>query len=288
MRLVVLSDVHGNLPALEAVLDDARQYSPDGFVVAGDLTGGPQANETIGLLRKLTGWIIRGNSNINLLRYESGDVPDTWRTSRQFGLLRWAHRNLSSTNLTYLQSLPDQLTVALDNTVPIRIVHGSPRNPFESIFPDTDPATLGLALAQTTEPVLICGHTHRSWKFEKDGRLALNPGAVCGALNGDIRSQFALLTWRNVHWKAEHHAVSYDHNRLRVAFKESGLLDEGGPIARSFLLSIETGRNVNLHLLNHAYRLAAEAGFKDVDVVPDLIWEQAAASFNWCEFEKGI
>ncbi len=283
MRLAVLSDVHGNLPALEAVLEDVQQYAVDGFVVAGDLTGGPQANETIERLRALESWMIQGNSDINLLRYECGDAPPAWHTSRQYCLLRWAHRNLSQENLAYLQSLPEQLTAALVGTKPIRVVHGSPRNPFESIFPDRDLTVLDLALAQITEPVLICGHTHLPWSLEKNGRLALNPGAVCGALNGDTRAQYALLTWRNGRWHAGHHAVSYDHTRVRAAFRESGLLEEGGALAQAFLLSIETGKNVAECLLRHAYRLAAEAGLRDCAVVPDAIWDQAAASFDWRE-----
>jgi len=94
MRLAVLADVHGNLPALEAVLDDVHRHTVDGFIVAGDLIAAPHANETIRLLRSLGSWMIRGNSDDNLLRYNAGDAPEAWRTSRQFGLLRFAHRHL--------------------------------------------------------------------------------------------------------------------------------------------------------------------------------------------------
>jgi predicted phosphodiesterase len=66
-RLAVLADTHGNLPALEAVLADARQQGVDGIIVAGDLTtGGPHQLETINLLRSLGSWMIRGNNAITL------------------------------------------------------------------------------------------------------------------------------------------------------------------------------------------------------------------------------
>jgi putative phosphoesterase len=285
MRLAVLADVHGNLPALEAVLDDIHRHTVEGIIVAGDHTALPQANETIRLLRSLGSWMIQGNSDDNLLRYDAGDVPEAWRTSQQFGLLRFAHRHLDKDLMEYLKSLPEQRVIEIAGTAPIRVVHGSPRNPSEGLSADLDPPTLDLALAQTPEPVLICGHTHIPWKFERDGKLAFNPGAVCGPLNGDTCAQYAFMTWRGNRWQVEHCAVPYDLNRMRTMFQESGLLEEGGALARAFLLSIETGQNVGEDWLSFAYRLAAETGFKNCDVVPDAIWEQAAATFDWDKYE---
>jgi len=281
MRLAILSDVHGNLPALEAVLDDLRQREVNGVLVAGDLTGGPQPVETTRLLRSLGSWLIRGNGDSNLLRYASGDAPSGWYTSRQYAMLRWDYRHTDEETLAFIASLPEQRVVEIEGAAPIRVVHGSPRNPSQSIFPNRDPATLNLALAQTNEPVLVCGHTHRPWQAERDGRLALNPGAVCGPLNGDVGAQYAILNWRDGHWRAEHHLVSYNLERIRAVFQKSGLLAEGGVLARMVLLCLETGRDVFEDFLLYAYRLAAEAGFEDCQVVPDEIWEQATATFNW-------
>jgi hypothetical protein len=72
---------------------------------------------------------------------------------------------------------------------------------------------------------------------------------------------------------------------MRTIFQESGLLEEGGALARAFLLSIETGQNVGEDWLSFTYRLAAETGFKKCDVVPDAIWEQAATTFDWDKYE---
>ena len=299
MRLAVLADVHGNLPALEAVLADVQRQGADGIIVAGDLTAGPQPVETIRLLRSLGSWMIRGNTDNNLLRYNAGDAPDAWHVSRQWAVMRWSYLHLDRETLDFIASLPEQCAIALDDIAPIRVVHGSPRDPSESLFPDRDPVKLSLfrkagllppdcdpakldqALAQINEPVLVCGHTHIPWKQEHDGRLALNPGAVCGSLNGDVRAQYALLTWQDDHWQVDHQAVPYDLDRIRAAFRESGLLAEGGGLARAFLLSIETAQNVGGYFLAHAYGLAAEAGFEDCDVVPNAIWEHAVATFDW-------
>ena len=300
MRLAVLADVHGNLPALEAVLADVQQRGVDGIIVAGDLVGGgPQSVEVVRLLRSLGSWMIRGNNEDYFSTYDAGDAPDSWRVSYQWAVLRWSYHNLDRETLDFVAALPEQRVVALDGTAPIRVVHGSLQSPSGRLFPDRDPvklhwfrkagllppdcepAKLELAFAQIAEPVLVCGHTHIPWKQEHDGRLAFNPGAVGGPLNGDVRAQYALLTWQDDHWRVEHQAVPYDLDRIRVAFRESGLLAEGGAFAQACLLAIETGQNVAGHFVSYVYELAAEAGFEDYDVVPNAIWEHAVATFDW-------
>ena len=279
MRLVILSDVHGNLPALEAVLNHIGQPVPDGVIVAGDFIGGPQPNETIRLLRSMKGWMIRGNSDDYVLQLSAGEAPDAWQVSRQWALTRWAYRHLEMDNLEFLRSLPHQRVVEIDNVPCIRVVHGSHRNPSESIFPDRAPGILDTIFSEVKEPVFVCGHTHISWKYEQVGRLALNPGAVCGPLSGFVGAEYALLWRENGRWQVELRQAPYDLKRIREAFYDSGLMKEGGALARAFLLSIETGRNIADDFLSCAYRLAAEAGYNGCEVVPDSVWDQAAESF---------
>jgi len=127
----------------------------------------------------------------------------------------------------------------------------------------------------------VCGHTHIPWKVERDGRLALNPGAVSGSRNGEVGAQYALLTWHNDHWQVRHLTVPYDLERIRTAYRESGLLEEGGAWAQADVLCIETGQDVFEDFASYAFGLAAEAGFQNCAVVPDDIWEHATATFGW-------
>ena len=300
MRLAILSDVHGNLPALEAVLADLQPHDVDGIIVAGDLVGGgPQPEETTCLLRSLNSLMIRGNADTYLVRYDAGDVPDGWRTSRQWAAMRWQYHHLDQDTLAFITSLPEQRVIEIAGAAPIRVVHGSLSSSSGRLFPDRDPASMRLfrksgflppdrepprlerAFAQIAEPVLVCGHTHIPWSQKEGERLALNPGAVCGSLNGDVRAQYALLVWQDARWRVERRAVAYDLAQVRASFRESGLLAEGGAFARSILLTIETGQNVAGRFVSHTYRVAAEAGFEDCAVVPDGIWEHAVATFNW-------
>ena len=281
MRLAVMSDVHANLPALEAVLEDLRRHSVDGIIVAGDLVCGPQPVEAARLLRSLGGWMIRGNGDTDLLQYHAGEAPEEWYTRSQFALMRWMHGQADEETLEFIGALPEERVVEVTGTAPIRVVHGSPGGPSQGIFPRRDSATLEGAWVRTEEPVLVCGHTHTPWVVERGGRLALNPGAVCSPLDGTVGAQYALLTWKGGRWQVAHKVVRYDLDAVRAIFRDSGLLEECGGCGRAFLLSLETGRNVFGQFLSFARELCVGAGFEDCDVVPDDIWERAKEEFDW-------
>jgi putative phosphoesterase len=299
MQLAVLADIHGNLPALEAVLADIQQQRIDGIIVAGDFIGGAQPLETIQLLRSYKSWIIRGNGENYYLTYDTGNAPDAWRVSKQWASMRWLYLRLNRKTLDFVASLPEQRVLTLNGTAPIRIVHGSLQNPSELLLPEHDQDSLQAyrsagflssgyktvrlndTLNRFKEPVLVCGHSHILWKYKQDGRLVMNAGSVGQPLNGDTRSQYALLNWQDGRWQATFKAIEYDLDQVRAAYIESGLLAEGGALARALLLCSETGQNVAGCFLSYAYRLAAEAGYNDCDVVPDRIWEQATATFDW-------
>jgi predicted phosphodiesterase len=314
MRLAILADIHSNLPALEAVLENAERTGIDGVLVAGDhLTGGPCPVGTIRALRALDAHMIRGNTDDRLLAYHAGGVPDVWRTSEQWAGLRWLHGCLDEEALSWLASLPEQCVVAPQDTVParatrvratrIRVVHGTPWSTTKHLAPDRDPLSLqlfdragivpagrdpdrlGATLARVNEPVLVCGHSHIPWAQRENGRLALNPGSVGAPINGDVRAQYALLTWQGSRWEVEHRAVPYDLERARRAYREGGLLAEAGPVARAFLLNVETGLAVFGLFVQHVRALAAQAGVKRHPVVPAEVWERAIKTFDWATYE---
>ncbi len=300
MRLAVLSDIHGNLPALEAVLAEAERAKVDGYILAGDYQGGPYVVEIISLIRSLApSWIIRGNGEESEIALIEGRVPDAWYKNKQFGLGRWIHAHLDQSSLDFICSLPAQSVCAIPGTPPIRIVHGSPRDSIEHLYPDRDPIKMALfyragfpgqeqepislktALSEIGEAFLVCGHTHISWQQSEDGKLALNPGSVSVSAERDALAHFAVLTWNDGTWQVELRAVPYDHARLHAACRDSGALEAGGPATRALLLNCEIGENVWWHFLCHARRLAAAAGYADCSAIPDEILDEADWTFDW-------
>ena len=305
MRLAVLADIHGNLPALEAVLEDVKRQGVDGMIVAGDFVDRPQPLEAVRAVQALGACTIRGNREDYLLAYHRHRAPDHWRTSRQWIGVRWLHQRLDREALEFIASLPEQSVYAADGTSPIRVVHVSPGSMTDPILPSRDPdamaqyrhaGILGVrrnhlsvddAVSLFDEPVLICAHSHISWKQEQDGRLIVNPGSVGIPINGDTRAQYALLTWHAGRWQVEHRAIDYDHERIRKAYRESGILAIEGAFALAQLRAIETAQNVPRWLLSHCRQQATQAGVAESEPIPDAIWERATATFDWDAAARG-
>ena len=299
MRLAVLADIHGNLPALEAVLADVKRQSVDGMIIAGDFLDRPQPLKAVRAVQALDACVIRGNREDYVLAYHRLHAPDHWHTSRQWVGLRWLHECLDQEALDYIASLPEDAVYAAGGTAPIRIVHASPGSMTDPILPSLDPdamavhrqaGLLGLrrrkigiheALALVDEPVLICAHSHICWSQKLDGRLIVNPGSAGIPINGDTRAQYAVLTWQGGRWQAEQRAIEYDRDRIRAAYQESGILDIEGAFALAQLRAIETGQNVPRWLLSHCRSQATQAGVAESEAIPDEIWDQASATFDW-------
>ena len=279
MRLAVLSDIHGILPALEAALSEIDTIGVEGIIVAGDTVAGPNSVEALRRLRERPCWMIRGNNENYLLQFARGDAPGWWHTARQWSLTRWNFQQMDAQSLAFLETLPEQLVLELPGTQPIRVVHGSPRNISELVYPDRDISLLDLALDMVPEPVVIFAHTHESWHMHRRGRLALNPGAVCGTFNGKRGGSYAVLEQADGAWTVTLRVLHYDLHLARRAFEDSGLLREGGVLAGCWLNDLETGTNTVPRFVEYAYQKAAEAGYADSPFVPDEIWDEAASSF---------
>jgi predicted phosphodiesterase len=280
LRLAVLSDVHGNEPALEAVLAEIDRLNVVGILVTGDLTAGPSTRQTMRCLRERGAVMIRGNTDANLLRLAEGSQPPAWYRNKQFALARWNLQQLDAADLAFLGSLPPQRVVEFAGTPPILMVHGSPKSDTDGLDPGEDLAGIHNFMEEIEQPVLLCGHSHIPWVVHHKGRLAVNSGAVAGPLDGDPRASFALLTWEKDCWQAEIRRVDYDLAQIERDFVESGLLEEGGALARAFMLSTLKGKNVGLDFLDHAAQLARRAGYAESEL-PDDIWDLAEATFGW-------
>jgi putative phosphoesterase len=286
MRLAILADIHGNLPALETVLKEIEQDSIDGLIVAGDMLAGPNSVEVVKRLRDLDAVMIRGNNENYIVRFASNDAPAWWYTARQWSFMYWNYRRMDEDTLNLIKGLPEQRVLNFDGADPIRVVHGSPRNISELVYPEKDMTLLEIALDMVSESVLIFGHTHLPWQVRMNGQLALNPGSVCGTFMGRTGGSYAILSWENGRWEVEHREVHYDISLARKAFEDTGLLQEGGAIAECWLHDLENGINTLPRFVEFAYQQAAEAGYPDLPFVPDEIWDKAHELFK-IELAKG-
>lgn len=306
LTLAVFADVHGNLPALEAALADARQQGATTFWAAGDLTlGGPYPLQTLSRLQELDCRMILGNSEQYVLDFDAGRFPELAHTSQQWAPLRWTHRRMTPEALVFLQGLPQQAIFTAGGAQPARMVHGSPRKINEGLIPDRVPEVVTIFEAanlsaqfpsgntnlseiwpEVAEPLFICGHTHIPWAQQQGERLALNPGSVGTPINGDRRTQYALLHWDGLRWQAHLRAVPYDLELIRQGYRQTGLQDEGGAFARACLLSNETGLNVAWFYVAHLLALARQNGVEVSGGFPDDLWFEGERTFNWRHYEN--
>jgi putative phosphoesterase len=281
MLAAVLSDVHGNLPALNAVLSEIDPIHPDLIIVAGDLVGGPNLNETTLRLYQRGARMILGNMDLDLLSFVDGHFSEGKRLSRQWSFMRWNCEQASRETLEILRRLPGQMEIAFPDAPAVLVVHGSPRSPYESIFPDKDPQVLEWAAKNILQQVLICGHIHIPWQKRLHGKLVFNPGAVSSPLNGDIRAHYSLLRYEKEEWIVEHKATPYDTHELRNIYEQSGLLDAGGPLSRAFLFACETGFDIAGPFYEFALSLANRSELKPEEFFPDELWLRAENEFPW-------
>jgi predicted phosphodiesterase len=304
MKYAVLSDVHGNLPALDAILRDLSREQIDRILIAGDLVSGcPYPSETVARLRELQTngiptHIIRGNNEGYLLSMQRGDSPPGMLTSRQWGTTRWTWQQLGQEGMDWIGSLPFRISLDGPDGA-LLMLHGSPRRESEGLIPDRDPVALKrffsarlLDPAQTNVPlastlerldevVLICGHTHIPWEQREGRKLAFNPGSVGAPVNGDPRAQYALLEYSGRTWQVHFRAVAYDIPALQAAFITSGLLEAGGGFARAIQLDLERADNTVWKFVLHCLAYAQAAGMTDGQVIPDETWLEAEKSYKF-------
>jgi predicted phosphodiesterase len=217
--LAVLYDVHGNLPALEAVLEDAAAAGAQRFVLGGDYAlFGAWPAETVERLRALDADWIRGNGE----RWTAnpGDAPGDEVVQ---AAVRASRERLGETVVAELAALPESLTVGTT-----RFVHASPPSDVRPILPEPGPDEPEL-LAGVTEDRLFVGHIHVQFQRHGEGGIELvNPGSVGMPFDGDHRAAYALV---GDDGEVEPRRVVYDRVASAAAVRER-FPEFGGTIAR--------------------------------------------------------
>lgn len=247
MKLAVIADIHGNLPALEAVVGDLAREKPDRVVVAGDLVNRGPMNEEVVSFVVDRGWhVIEGNHDTLIADWMQGEVPEHWLSDPWYAPLEWVSDQLDGW-FQYLRSLPFEARLQLDRAPAIRVVHASPRSTREGIHRHIADSDLELILGEAPETLVVCAHTHKPLDRRVGNRRVVNVGSVGVPFNGDPRAQYGIFTWSGRgSWNVELRRVEYDRAPVVHAFAASGYLS-AGTAARIFLHEYRSARS-------HLYR----------------------------------
>ena len=181
-RVAVLSDVHGNAPALEAVLAEVERAEADLIVFGGDLTWGPLPEETFELVRGLGARFVRGNADRAVLENVSESEREQWMQAHHTDEMR-----------ELLASFEEQVVVEVDGLGAVRLCHGSPRTDEECVTPETPEERVREFSAGVEEHVIVTAHVHIQFDREVAGIRSVNAGSVGLPYEGRPGAYWALL-----------------------------------------------------------------------------------------------
>lgn len=235
MRIAAISDIHGNLAALQAVLDHIRTRDADLIVNLGDIASGPLfPSETVDHLLPLGFPTIKGNHERQLL---NGVISEMGESDA------YAYRQLRTDQLQWIDSLPTTLQIASD----ILLVHGTPASDLDYFLETVTPSGCRLATQQEIETrarmagefrLILCGHTHiqRAARLS-NGCVVVNPGSVGLQAYSDDRpfphkietgsphARYALVTYREKQWNVDFQLVEYDWTSAAATCNAHGRVD---------------------------------------------------------------
>ncbi len=262
MRIAAFSDIHANLPALEAVLEDIARLGPDvRLVVAGDfLNCGPWPRQTLELIRSLPNAIvIAGNHEEYILEKSEArqgqPLPTPYRAL--FAPASWTASQLTSEEMQWLTDLPRQASFAGPDGSDVQVVHGSPRHQTECLYPEMEEARLAQIFGDYHRParLWIAGHTHRPALLRWGGMTIVNNGSVGASYDGDHRASYTLAEWdeKGRDWRVEHRRVSYDYALTSAALLANTVPEQGGPYMRLVWYNLQIAATCNVREFVNSY-----------------------------------
>jgi putative phosphoesterase len=239
LRIALIGDIHGNLPALEAVLAHAQQKGVDVTWNLGDFVGyGPFPDEVVKELWRREVTSILGNYDRKVLKiYEK---PDKWNGHKNLEKLlafQWAYDHLSRESRFYLQSLREQLLIKLGELY-LLMTHGSPLSRSEHLTPDTPEDRLRGLTHTTRASIILCAHSHQPFSRHIDNVWFVNPGSVGRPDDGDPQASYAILSINPDQFQAELFRIPYDLEKEIAAIRAAQLPEE-------FVLMAQLGRSLD-------------------------------------------
>lgn len=313
MRYAVIGDIHGNLPALQAALADAKAHDASQLILLGDYHMClPWPNEVVELLRKLPDACIIGGNEEEYLRQIEKRPMDTW-TDGQFQALYQGYRDLTIENREYLKSLPTQTQLTQtthEGIIKFHIAHGMKtflgndmsHSGLSSVialhfqWKGTTEAELDLYIKKTLEQmpdfhrqllalnegIYLFAHSHVQFHYESQGRLLINPGSVWIPLDGIPHGSYTLLDVNEQGFRVTERRLKIDPASLIKKMKASSVYEVAPIWCDMISHELDDGFEHVQFFLKHVAQYADSIG-DHIRPYSKATWE--AAYRNW-EYEK--
>lgn len=233
MPVAALYDIHGNLPALRAVLAEAAREGVDSVVVGGDVATGPLPRQTLDQLMALRdkAQFVRGNAEREIVdAYDAGMTASDEHQGVLERQLAFAASQLTQLQRDFLASFPPTVTLDIEGLGPTLFCHGSPRSDTESITTVTSEQRLREIVSSTRAATIVCGHTHRQFDRRVDQWRVINAGSVGTPYEGRAGAYWALLGP-----DVELRRTEYDLDRAVAEMEAGGFPDLGELVDESLI-----------------------------------------------------
>jgi len=220
MKIAVLSDIHGNMIALNAVMDDISRNECDKTFFLGDYAlAGPEPSPTVDYCMHLNTYenieMIQGNTDKMIAEFSE----DLYNSVSQAGAPIMANALREDTNILndkqkeFLKTLPPYKLIEIEG-VKVLLVHGSPRHNNEDILPDTDPNEVEEMVKDSEADIILCGHTHIPCGFQTlSKKTVINVGSVGRPFTENAKSCYLILDFKNGRYTIQHKFVRYDNQK---------------------------------------------------------------------------
>lgn len=217
-KLYVLSDIHGNLEALNTIMDaEQEEFLEARKIFLGDYTDFcPWPNEVIDLVKNLPNsqWIL-GNHDFYVTDETNEEARKYYGSERLVSHTAWTRSQLSRENLEWLRQLPTEIYGTLGKTRPLTFyaTHADYKNISQGFNPSK--------LMKINASLVLCGHTHLAREDDIYGKILLNPGSVGEPLDGNNMASYSVITCdRNGVISTENHRIKYDIQKVALAMEE--------------------------------------------------------------------
>jgi predicted phosphodiesterase len=193
VRVAALYDVHGNIPALDAVLADVERAGVDLVVWGGDVAAGPMPAETLERMRAVGGRCVMGNGDRQTAEdFDAGRTPSD-SDDEMMRTMLWAVSRIDRADRDFLAAFEPTVSLDVDGIGPTLFCHGSPRSDEEMITRATPPERLAPMLEGVEERTIVCGHTHQQFDLRCGEQRVLNAGSVGMPYEGRAAAFWLLL-----------------------------------------------------------------------------------------------
>ncbi len=221
-KIAAIYDIHGNLPALEAVLQEIEREQPDLILVGGDVASGPLPRQTLERLIILGDHarFVRGNADRDLVNHFDSHSSGS-QLSKEGSLHNgWVASQLDLRHRDFLASFEEQFILTIEGLGTVLFCHGSPRSDEETLTAATPDERLNVILADVSQEIVVCGHTHMQFDRHHGGIRLINAGSVGMPYEGRPGAYWALLGPT-----IELRRTTYDFQQAAFLVRRSGYLD---------------------------------------------------------------